>query len=47
VVKRGTTDASIPSFLRPSLDLGWALLVLAAVAVYALFFRQRPASDRP
>jgi hypothetical protein len=47
VVKRGTTDAAIPSFLRPSLDLGSTLLVLAAVAVYALLFRQRPPVRRP
>ena len=46
VVKRGTTDAALPSFLRPSLSLAWALLVVAAAAVYALVFRPRSVSPR-
>ena len=41
VVKRGTTDAELPSFLRPAFNLAWASMLLAAGAVYALLFRTR------
>ena len=41
VVKRGMTDVSLPSVLRPELDAWWALLVLAAAAVYAFALRPR------
>ena len=40
VVKRGATDASLPSFLRPELSPAWAFVVGATAAVYALAFRR-------
>ncbi len=46
VVKRGWTDSRMPSFLRPSLSLAWAGLVVAVAAAYALVGR-RLASARP
>lgn len=36
VVKRGTTDVEVPSVLVPSVSAGWALLLVAAAAVFAL-----------
>ncbi len=48
VVKRGWTDAEIPSFVQPQASLGWALVVAAAVAVELLWFRrERAAAERP
>jgi hypothetical protein len=46
VVKRGWTDAALPSFLRPSLGWPWAILICAVAAGYALVFRrlERPPS---
>jgi hypothetical protein len=40
VVKRGWTDTTLPSFLRPALDWAWAFLVVAVAAVYALLCRR-------
>jgi hypothetical protein len=40
IVKRGWTDHSLPSFLRPQLSVGWAAVVLAAAAVELLWFRR-------
>jgi hypothetical protein len=37
--KRGTVDTSIPDVLRPELSWGWLAIAVAAVAVYALWFR--------
>jgi hypothetical protein len=42
VVKRGWTDASLPSFLRPGLTWGWLILVAATLALYAGMRRLRP-----
>ncbi len=39
LVKRGTTDHRIPSFLRPELSLAWAFLLAAVAAVYAALVR--------
>ncbi|MBD0349431.1 MAG: hypothetical protein ICV59_09795 [Thermoleophilia bacterium] len=40
VVKRGSTDERLPSFLRPGLTWAWACMVAAAVAVYAFGTRR-------
>jgi len=40
--KRGTVGWHAPDVLRPELSLPWLVLVTAAVAVYALWFRPRP-----
>ena len=42
--KRGTVDHHIESVLRPELSLGWLTIVVAAAAIYALWFR--PARER-
>ena len=39
VVKRGTTDERLPSFLRPGLTWAWAFTMAAAAAVYVLWAR--------
>jgi hypothetical protein len=39
--KRGTVDTHLPDVLRPELSLGWLVILLAAAAVYALWFRPR------
>jgi hypothetical protein len=44
VVKRGTTDVEVPSVLVPSVSVGWALLLAAAAAVFALTRAARPGS---
>jgi len=43
VVKRGWTGARLPDVLQPSLSWGWALVLVASAAIYALWFRPRPA----
>jgi uncharacterized membrane protein len=40
VVKRGWTDAALPSFLRPGLNAAWAFLLAAAAVVYAVVGRR-------
>jgi hypothetical protein len=35
VVKRGWTDWTLPSFLRPGLSWGWLILIAATLAAYA------------
>ena len=40
VVKRGTTDAKLPSFLRPGMTWAWAFTVAAAAAAYASWTRR-------
>ena len=40
VVKRGTTDERLPSFLRPGLTWAWAFLLASAAAVWALAIRR-------
>jgi len=37
--KRGTVDTEIASALRPELSWGWLVIMLAAVATCALWFR--------
>jgi uncharacterized protein involved in copper resistance len=37
VVKRGWTDARLPSLLNPELSPAWAAIVLSGLAVYALY----------
>lgn len=39
VVKRGWTSANIRSFVEPQLSVGWALVVVAGIAVELLWFR--------
>ena len=41
VVKRGWTDWKIPDVTRPALSVAWAVVVVAAVAVYYLWFGPR------
>ena len=41
--KREWVDVSLPSVQRPAVEWGWLVIVLAAVAIYALWFRP----DRP
>lgn len=43
--KRGTVDTHLSSVLRPDLTWRWLVIVLAAAAVYALWFR--PARSTP
>jgi hypothetical protein len=40
VVKRGTTTARLPDMVLPSLSVGWAAIVLAAVGVEAFWLRR-------
>ena len=40
VVKRGWTDTTLPSFLRPGLSGTWAFLVVATAVVYATALRR-------
>jgi hypothetical protein len=40
VVKRGWTNHEIPSVLVPAANWGWAAIVVGAVAVWRLWFRQ-------
>lgn len=48
VVKRGWTEHRIPSVVRPELSVGWALIVLGAIAIELVWFRRerhaRPAA---
>jgi hypothetical protein len=43
-VKRGWTTARIPSLLHPSLSFAWGAMLIAAAAVFLLFFRPRRAA---
>jgi hypothetical protein len=40
VVKRGWTSHEVPSLLTPAANWGWAVVVLGAVAIWRLWFRQ-------
>ena len=42
IVKRGWTDAALHDMLRPSLTVRWGVILVAAAALYAIFFRPRP-----
>jgi hypothetical protein len=44
--KRGTVDRRVGDVLRPELTLGWLAIVGGALAIYALWFRPRPAPER-
>jgi hypothetical protein len=46
VVKRGWTSREIPSLIVPKASLGWAAIVLAAVAFFALGAREKARSRR-
>jgi len=47
IAKRGWTADRIPSLVRPQLSVGWALIVLGAIAVELLWFRrERRALER-
>ncbi|MGH3017043.1 MAG: hypothetical protein ACRDLU_01565 [Gaiellaceae bacterium] len=46
VVKRGWTSREIPSLILPKASLGWAAIVLAAVAFFALGATERARSRR-
>lgn len=46
VVKRGTTDHALPSFLLPALDPAWAILVAAAALVELAWFRRERRATR-
>ena len=39
LMKRGTTDLSIPSVLRPTLSVGWGVVLSATVLLYVFVFR--------
>jgi hypothetical protein len=41
LVKRGWTSHGLPSVLNPALNLGWAILIVAAVVLYLAAFRVR------
>lgn len=40
VAERGWTDGTFPSVLEPAINWGWLLVLLSAVLVWALWFRQ-------
>jgi hypothetical protein len=40
VVKRGWTNHEVPSLLTPAANWGWAVVLVAAFAVWRLWFRQ-------
>ena len=40
LVKRGTVDFQLPYLLTPKFEVGWGLLLLAAVATHLLWFRR-------
>jgi hypothetical protein len=40
VVKRGWTNHEVPSLLTPAVNWGWAVVLVAAFAVWRLWFRQ-------
>lgn len=46
VVKRGTTDHSLPSFLQPALDPAWAILLAVAALVELTWFRRERQAPR-
>ena len=46
VVKRGWTDAEIPSVIRPELSVAWGVIVLLAVAIEVFWFRRERSRER-
>jgi hypothetical protein len=47
VVKRGWTDERLPTLIRPSLSVDWAVLVFAATILFVTWLLQRRVSPRP
>jgi hypothetical protein len=47
IVKRGWTSHGLPSVLNPALNIGWAILIAAAVVLYLTAFRVRPRTPEP
>jgi hypothetical protein len=47
VVKRGWTDAAIPSLIRPGLSVWWGLIIAAAVGVWLFWFRRHAPRSSP
>lgn len=51
VVKRGWTNHEVPSVLVPAANWGWAVVLVGAVVVWRIWFRQprrtAPAEARP
>ena len=46
VVKRGWTGWQVPDVLFPKLSLAWAAMLVAAAAIYVVFFTRRPLLGR-
>jgi len=46
IVKRGLTSFELPMVLTPAVNWGWAAVLLLAIAVYLLAFRQLARSTR-
>jgi Mn2+/Fe2+ NRAMP family transporter len=47
LIKRGIVSWDIPSVLTPRLSAGWAIVILAALAVHFGWFRREPARSTP
>jgi hypothetical protein len=47
LVKRGWTSHGLPSVLNPALNVGWAILIAAAVVLYLTAFRVRTPEPVP
>jgi hypothetical protein len=47
VVKRGWTDERLPTVIRPALSVEWAVLVLAAAAIYVSWLVRRRGAPQP
>jgi hypothetical protein len=47
VVKRDWTDERLPTVIRPSLSVEWAVLVLAAAVIYVSWLALRPQVQQP
>ena len=40
VIKRGIVSWNFPTVLTPALNVGWALVIAAALAIHFLWFRR-------
>jgi hypothetical protein len=47
IVKRRWTSHGLPSVLNPALNVGWAILIAAAVVLYLTAFRVRVRTPEP
>lgn len=45
IVKRGWTSHGLPSVLNPALNVGWAILIVAALVLYLAAFRVRAPAE--